>query len=128
MERVEDRSVDLRQVVEAYLQAATERDLDRCLALYAEDAVLFFGAGVFRGRKAITEWHRERFAAEVQFVRIEAIRVQGETVIVDGVVTSRRLRAWRIGTLGGRATFRFREGRITEARFGVRLGNPLEGW
>jgi ketosteroid isomerase-like protein len=115
-------------IIQAYLQAARDRDLAGCVSFYAPDAKLTFMSGVFQGTQAIEEWHKERFAADLQFVRIDAIKAKGDVVTVDAVVTSKRLKAWKIGSLGGRATFRLQDGKIKETSFGLRLHNPLEGW
>jgi len=117
-----------RAIIQAYLQAARDRDLGGCVGFYAPDAKLTFMSGVFLGTKAIEEWHQERFAADLQFVRIDSVRAKGDVVTVDAVVTSKRLQAWKIGSLGGRATFHLQDGKIKETSFGLRLHNPLEGW
>jgi hypothetical protein len=115
-------------VVRAYLDAAHARDVGGCVSFFADDAKLTFMSGEFAGRQAIEEWHNERFAANLQFVRVDSVKAKGEVVTVDAVVTSNRLKAWKIGSLGGRATFRVRDGKIRETTFGLRLHNPLEGW
>jgi hypothetical protein len=115
-------------IVSAYLDAARARDVLGCVAFFADNARLSFMSGQFEGRQAIEEWHNERFAANLQFVRVDAVKAKGEVVTVDAVVTSNRLKAWKIGSLGGRVTFRVREGKICETTFGLRLHNPLEGW
>ena len=115
-------------LIRAYLEAAQERDLEGCMRFYADDSRLTFMSGVFEGRQAIEEWHKERFDADLKFVKIEAVKTKGHTVTVDAVVTSKRIKAWKIGSLGGRATFRVEDGVIKETSFGMRLHNPLEGW
>lgn len=122
------KAIELPSLIDSYLQAARERDLDGCMTYFAEDAKLTFMSGIFEGKPAIEEWHKERFDADLQFIRIDAIKTRGDTVTVDAVVTSKRIKAWKIGTLGGRATFRIADGKIKETSFGLRLHNPLEGW
>ena len=119
---------DLQAVVQAYLQAFKARDLSRCLDFYAEDATIDFQSGLYRGREDIEEWHKERFAADLRVVRVDEIRVQGNTVILEAVATSNRLKAWRIANLTGTATFVFQQGKIKETKFGLRMSNLLEGW
>jgi len=119
---------DPKALVQSYLDAAQTRDVAACVRHYATDATLTFMSGVFEGAAAIEEWHKERFAANMRFVRIDSIKVKGEVVTVDAVITSDRLKAWKLGSLGGRATFRVRDGQIKETSFGMRLHNPLEGW
>jgi hypothetical protein len=119
---------DLEATVRAYLGALNERNLTRCIEFFAEDATVTFMARAFRGRQAIEAWHRERFAAELEVVRIGAIRHKGDSLIVDGVVTSKRIRALKIGSLGGRATVSLENSRVKAMRFGLRPYNPFEGW
>ena len=117
-----------RAVAASYLAAAESRDVAACVLHYAPDATLTFMSGVFEGRAAIEDWHKERFAANMRFVRVDAIKVKADVVTVDAVITSDRLKAWKLSSLGGRATFRVRDGLIKETTFGLRLHNPLEGW
>ena len=117
-----------REVIDSYLRAADELDVAECVRWYAPDAKLTFMSGVFEGTKAIEEWHQERFAAQMRFVKIDSVKQKGDVVTVDAVVTSNRLKAWHLGSLGGRATFRVEDGQIKETSFGLRLHNPLEGW
>jgi hypothetical protein len=119
---------DLESIVRDYLHAMGDRDLSRCMDFYADDAVISMMNGTFRGASAIEEWHKERFAAELELVRLNQIRVKESTVIVDGVITSKRLRSWRIGTVRGTATFAMDMGRIKEVKLGLKMYNPLESW
>src|ERR671922_2142320 len=86
----------LRALVGAYWSAFEARDLAGCVSLYAEDATLRFLFGSYEGRSAIEEWHRDRFAADVHLVRLEDVTVKDDTVVVQAVATSRRLRLFRI--------------------------------
>lgn len=122
------QETDLQAVVEAYLQAYDERDLSRCMDFFAEDATIQFGMAVYRGRQATEEWHQDRFAADSRVIRIDEIRTQGNTVVVDAIATSKRARTWRLDSLGGRATFVFDESKIKEVKFGLRTGIQREGW
>lgn len=115
-------------VVEAYLEAFRERDLSRCLDFYADDAEIHFMDGVFKGKQAIEEWHRDRFAAELELVKVGKLRTEGGRVTSDVTVTSTRLRAWKIDKLAGKATVLVEQGKIKETRLSPRAYNPLEGW
>ena len=121
-------TLDPKTVAKSYLAAAEARDIDACVGHYAPDATLTFMSGVFEGHAAIEDWHKERFAANMRFVKVDAIKVKADVVTVDAVITSDRLKAWKLTNLGGRATFRIRDGKIKETTFGLRLHNPLEGW
>jgi uncharacterized protein (TIGR02246 family) len=118
----------LQALVEEYLTALREQQLDKCLSLFAEDATIEFQAGVFKGPAAIEEWHRDRFAAGFEIVDVERMTVDGDTVTVEAAIASARLRAWKINRLSGRATIGFEKGRIKEARLTPKLYNPFEGW
>lgn len=119
---------ELQGVVQAYLQAFAQRDLSRCLDFFAEDATLDFASGVYQGKQAIEGWHKDRFAADVRVLRIDDIRTQGDTVVVDAIATSKRVRVWFVESVAGRVTLVFRQGKITDAKFGLRMTIPLEGW
>lgn len=115
---------DLQMVVQAYLEAFEARDLSRCLDFYAEDATINFLSGLYEGQQAIEEWHQDRFTADLRLVQVDEISVQGDTATVDAVATSKRLRIWKIDSLNGRATFRFENGKIKQAKFGLQMNNP----
>ena len=119
---------ELETVARDYLGAFEARDLARCLEFFAEDATLAWQAGVYKGRRAIEDWHKDRFQADLRLVRVDGINVEGNVVTVDAVATSNRLRSWRVGSLGGRVTFVFDRDRITSTTFAVRVTNPLEQW
>jgi ketosteroid isomerase-like protein len=119
---------EARRLVESYLAALEANDVERCVDFYHDDAAIHFQAGIFRGRKQIEEWHRARFEAGMRIVTVEDIRVDGDQVVVDGVATSNRLKTWRIGSLSGTVSFRIEAGKVREAKFGMRIYNPLEGW
>jgi hypothetical protein len=114
--------------MKAYLQAVRDRDLPRSVAFFADDAKILVMSGVFQGREAIEKWHQERIEAEAQLVRLDGIRTQGNTVTIDGVVTSKRLKAWRIPNIPGRAIVSLEDGKIKEMKLSLRGFNPLEGW
>lgn len=119
---------DLETLTRGYLEAFEARDLALCLEYFADDAILAWQTGMYRGKQAIEEWHNDRFAADLRLLRREGIRVEGNTVTIDAVATSERLKAWRIGSLGGRVTLLFQDGKIRDTRFTLRVTNPLEHW
>jgi uncharacterized protein (TIGR02246 family) len=63
VQRLEDRSAS-GDLVAAYCTAIDDRDLDKFLSLFTEDASLRHGDGVMRlaGLAAIRDYYRERFA------------------------------------------------------------------
>ncbi len=115
-------------VVESYLEAVKERDISRCVAFYADDAEIHFMDGVFKGKEAIEEWHRDRFAAELELVKVGKLRSEGGKVTFDGTVSTSKLRAWKIDKLDGKVTLLVEQGKIKETRLAPRVYNPLEGW
>jgi hypothetical protein len=119
---------ELEATIATYLQAFDSRDLARCTDFFAEDASIHFGLGTYRGRQAVEEWHKDRFAADVRVVRVERVASEGDSVKVDAVVTSRVARAWRFNSVAGTGSFVFNQGKITEAKFSLRMSLPLEGW
>ena len=122
------QETNLQTIVHAYLQALDARDLSRCVDFFADDAIIEFQSGIFQGKQAIEEWHKARFAVDFQVISIDGIRTQGDLVVVDAVATSKRLKAWKIKKLSGRVTLLLQHGKIRNAKFGIRMTNPLEGW
>ena len=114
----------LREMVDSYRRAFETRDLAGCVAFFAEDASIKFLFATYQGRAAIEDWHRDRFEAEVQITRLEDVTVQGSTVAINAVATSRKLRLFRIGEVKGTLTFRVEEGRFKEAVLTARKGVP----
>jgi len=122
------QETDLQAVVQDYLQAYDQRDLARCMDFFAEDAIVHFALGTYRGQQAIEQWHKDRFAADLRVIRVDEVRTQGDTVIVDAVATSKVAKTWRFDSVAGTATFVFQQGKIKEVKFGLRTTMPLEGW
>ena len=119
---------DVQTIVRTYLQALDARDLSRCVDFFTDDATIEFQSGIFQGKQAIEEWHKMRFAVDFRVISIDGMRTQGDLVIVDAVATSKRLKAWKIKKLSGRVTLLLQHGKIRNAKFGIRMTNPLEGW
>jgi len=115
-------------IVQDYLTALNEHQLEKCLAFYAEDGTIEFQSGIFKGPDAIAEWHRERFAAGFQVLDVDRMTVNDDTVVVEAAIASARLRSWKINRLSGKATVVFDGDRIKEVRMAPKMYNPFEGW
>jgi hypothetical protein len=111
-----------KTLVEAYREAFDRKDVAACVGFFADDAVLKFLFGTFQGRKNIEDWHRDRFAAEVQILRVDDLTVEGNRVVLNAIVTSRKLKRFRMDEVKGTATFEVQDGRFREAQFGPRRG------
>ena len=119
---------NLEKIVKEYLQALDDRQLEKCLEFYREDAYIKFHIGHYKGKNEIEQWHKDRFDADMRFVRIDKIKVDGDKVTAEGAATSNKLKAWKISSLSGYVTFLFEDGKIKNAKFSMRTYNPLEGW
>ena len=113
----ETRSEDLQLITNAYLDAFAARDLERCLTYFSDYAVLQFHVSTFRDKKGIEQWHKDRFAADLRLVRIDEMETDGDTVRIEGVITSKRLRAWLVNEMEGMVTIRFEQGRMKHVKF-----------
>jgi len=121
------QEIDLQAIVEAYLQAFDERDLPRCMEFYGEEGLLIFGPaafglGQFKGKAAIEQWHKDRFAGGMKVIEIEQITIDGDTVTVRAVATSPVLKSIHLDDLRGTATFVVQQGEFKEVRLGLRRG------
>ncbi|MCB0077587.1 MAG: nuclear transport factor 2 family protein [Anaerolineales bacterium] len=117
--------------VRDYVTALNNQDLDHCLALYTDDAVIHFQPGIFRNKSAVEEWHKGRFKAELEIIDVKSVESLDEnTVVLQGAATSKRLKRWRINQLQGTATFSFDPtvDKVRELRFALSGQNFLEGW
>lgn len=119
---------EIEAMIREYFDAMENRDLDKCVGFYQEDATIKFQTGIFQGRQAIVDWHKDRFKADLRILGIDKIRAEKDNVRVDGVVTSKRLKAWKIKKISGKVNFTFENGKIKRSEFGMRIYNPLEGW
>jgi uncharacterized protein (TIGR02246 family) len=119
-EQSTEQEIDPAAVIQQYVEAVQSKDLARCMEYFTDDAVLYFMTGIFRGRKAIEEWHRERLKANFEIIKVDSLRSKAGAVTLDAVVTSSRLRTWKINSLGGRANFQMDHGKIREAKFSPR--------
>lgn len=110
---------DLEVLTRAYLESFEARDVERCVGFFAEDGFIDFQMSTYRGRAAIEQWHTDRFAADLKVQRVQSVRVDGDVVTVEAVVSSKRLAAWMIGSLTGRIAMRFETGKIKECRLAL---------
>lgn len=82
----------------------------------------------FQGIAQITEWHQERFKNQLKAEPVEKFKVHGNQLSVEMIVTSKRLKAWRINTVLGKGTFQFNDqSKIVDARFALATPNFYEG-
>ena len=116
---------DLKALAEAYLDAFHKRDLDLCVDFFTEDATIDFNMTAYKGRQAIIDWHKDRFEADLKMLRLNNVTVKDDTVVVDGVATSKRLVAWKAKSIAGRVTMRFVDGKIKAGKLSARMTNPL---
>ena len=112
--------VDPQMAIRDYLRAFEARDVHRCTAFYADDAVVQFQFSRYGGHAAIASWHRERFDANLSVIRVDEVVVEDATVTVDAVVSSDRLRKWTFDSLSVRLTFALGEGLIRELKCDLR--------
>lgn len=120
-------ALGLEEIIRAYLDSFEARDLKRCVGFFAEDAVIHFQTMSYRGRKAIEQWHSDRFEADLRVKCLESIRINLDTVSIDAVVSSKRLAAWMVNQIGGHVTVRFEMGKIKEYRLSARTGpSPVD--
>jgi len=112
---------DLETTTRAYLKAFEARDIDQCMMFYDDDASVSFVQSDYKGKQQIEEWHKARFAADLRIVRLEKLTVEGNTVVLAAVVTSKRLKAWKLNTIQGTVTTLFEGSKIKNLKFGMRL-------
>jgi hypothetical protein len=116
-----ETTTDLETQARAYLKAFEARDVDQCMAFYNDDASVTFAQSDYKGREQIEQWHKARFAADLRIVRLEKLTVEGSTVVLAAVVTSERLKAWKLNTIRGTVTTLFEGSKIKDLKFGMKL-------
>ena len=124
----QDQRATIEALVQDYLTALRERQVEKCVELFADDGTIEFQGGVFKGRQAREEWHRDRFAASFEILEVERVGVDADTATVEAVITSARLRSWKINKLSGKAKLTIEDGRIRCASLAPKMYNPFEGW
>ena len=110
----------MQPLVIDYLKAFDARDLERCLSFCNEDTTFHFLWRKFRGRKGVEKWHRDRFAADLRVLRVDNIASESNTVTVDVVITSNKLKPHKLNSLGGRISARLEHGLLRDVKFAVR--------
>jgi len=113
---------ELKQLVNDYFKAFEAKDLSRCLEFFVDEAVLHFATGRFPKKKGIEQWHKDRFKGGMRIVEIESVDVENDTVTVQAVVTSPKLKLVRVADLRGTATFVFEQDKIKVLKMGLRKG------
>src|SRR5271170_1296129 len=116
-----ETATDLETRARAYLKAFEARDIAECMTYYADDSCLSFVQSDYKGKEQIEEWHKARFAADLRVVRLEKLTVEGNTVILAAVVTSKRLKAWKLNTVRGTVTTLFEGSKIKDLKLRMRL-------
>ena len=112
---------DVETKARAYLKAFETRDLPQCMDYFTDDSAVHFVNSVYHGMQEIEEWHKARFAADLRMVRLGKVTIDGNTVVLEGIVTSKRLKAWKINTVSGTVTASFDGDKIKEVKFGSKL-------
>lgn len=125
MENQVATDTDLKSLAQAYLDAFHARDMERCLSFFSDDASIDFNKTMYTGKQGLIDWHKDRFEADLKMVKMNSITVNGDTVVVDGAVTSKRLAAWRLKSLSGRVTMKFENGKIKYGKLAPRMTNPF---
>ena len=73
----------------------------------------------FSGRAAIEQWHRDRFAAQLRFLELRAIRARGQSVQVNTSIWSTQLAQWRLSSMPVKSTVELERGKIKNISFGL---------
>ncbi len=105
------------EFVRAYLDAFSSRNLDQCVSFYQSNAGMTFGPVHIQGMNELTRWHQARFAANASVVQIDEVSVDNDVIRVQGKMTSKRLKTWRIHTISGVGEFTVKDGKVSEVRF-----------
>jgi hypothetical protein len=114
---------DLETITKNYISAFQERDLERCLSFFSENGAVDFQDVEYEGRQALEDWHKERFQANLKIDKIDSVKVKGEKVTVDCVVSSDRLSSWKVKSLKSRIEATFEGEKIQQAKLSARMSN-----
>lgn len=117
---------DRQTLIKGYIEAFEARDLDRCMSYFSDDAAIDFQDTIYSGRQNIESWHNERFEANLRIRKLESVRVDGDTAVVDVVISSDRLSAWNVKSLNGRITVRFEGEKFREGKLAARMTNVFD--
>jgi hypothetical protein len=119
--------LDLKELVENYLKVFESQDLPNCLEFFDDDASINFAVGVYRGKQAIEEWHKDRIKARFKIVKMENFETCDDKITVHAVAVSKKLEAWGIDSVSGKATFQVLNGKFKEVHLDLLESNPLQG-
>jgi ketosteroid isomerase-like protein len=117
-----------RELIETYLKAFEHGELEQCMNCFDSDATVEWLMGEYRGKESIEEWHKDRFAAGLKILRVDGMNIKGDVATVRVTVTSKRLAAWRMPSLGGVVTVKFQDGKIHGTKFAAKSINPQQNW
>jgi SnoaL-like protein len=117
-----------RELIETYLKAFERGELEQCMECFDSDATVEWLMGEYRGKSSIEEWHKDRFAAGLKILHVDGVSIQGDVATVRVTVTSKRLAAWRMPSLGGVVTVKFQDGKIHGTKFAAKSINPQQNW
>lgn len=117
-----------RELIDSYLKAFESQDVERCVGFFDSDASVEWMMGTYAGTASIEEWHKDRFAAGLKIIRVNGVNIQDDAVTIDVTVTSKRLAAWRMPSLGGRVTVELADGKIHRTKFAAKSINPQQNW
>lgn len=117
-----------RNLITTYLKAFEHAELEQCMECFDTDATVEWLMGEYRGKESIEEWHKDRFAAGLKILRVDGMTIDGDVATVRITVTSKRLAAWRMPSLGGIVTVKFQDGKIQGTKFAARSINPQQNW
>ena len=116
---------DLGELVEAYLVAFEARDIARCVDFFDHDASIYFLRDVYRGKKAIERWHKDRFDVDLRFIGLKGMTIEENEVRIRGSIVSKKIQAWSAKSLSVIVNTSFEQGKIKKVKFG--LGAILTG-
>lgn len=128
METSSTQEADIQEMMKAYLEAFEARDLERCMEYFDPEATLDWQIGVYQGASSIEQWHKDRFGADLKITQVEGIQVTGQRVAMNLVVTSKRLKAWRLKRLKGHVDVEVEDGKIKKMKFSAKTINPQQNW
>ncbi len=117
-----------RELINTYLKAFERGELEQCMECFDPDATVEWLMGEYRGKESIEEWHKDRFAAGLKILRVDGMTIDGDVATVRVTVTSKRLAAWRMPSLGGIVTVKFQDGKIHGTKFAAKSINPQQNW
>jgi len=120
--------VNTRELIDAYLKAFEQGQLEQCMDCFDPNATVEWLMGEYKGKESIEEWHKDRFAAGLKILRIDGMTINNDVATIRITVTSKRLSAWRLPSMGGVVTVKFQNGKIQGTKFAAKSINPQQNW